>query len=83
MKGDTRYKYIAVFDRERRSLEVLPKAVSKKSILAQVSGIYNGIVVELESEKIALTGPVGPAWRTAKVMITDLLELLKHLEYRS
>jgi len=45
-----------------------------------VSGIYNGIVIELEGEKIALTGPVGPAWRTAKVMVTDLLELLRHLE---
>lgn|GEM_PF-307432 len=80
LEKNARYRYIAVFDREEGRLEVAPKAVSKDDLLAQVSGIYNGIVIELEGEKIALTGPVGPAWRTAKVMVTDLLELLRHLE---
>ncbi len=55
---------------------VEPRWLPKNHPLAGVSGIYNGILYRLENERIYLEGPVGPAWRTARVMVTDLLEYM-------
>jgi len=73
-----RYKYVAELILPEKSASVFPMKLDAQDPLSSVHGNYNGIVVELEEgERIFLSGPAGPAWRTAKVMITDLLEYLR------
>ena len=69
-----RVKYLALADLERGELSVKPVRLPATSFLASISGIYNAIEVELENEVIRLSGPAGPAWRTARVMLTDAIE---------
>jgi homoserine dehydrogenase len=70
-------KYLAVADMISGDFRVEPSEVPVSSPLASVSGEYNAIEFHLERETITLMGPAGPAWRTARVMITDALELLE------
>ncbi len=70
-------RYIAYAEPKRKVYKVEPRWLPETSPLAGVTGIYNGILARLEGEQVLLTGPVGPAWRTAKVMITDLLDYLE------
>lgn len=72
-----RYKYIAEFNFENGKAIVSPQVLTLDDPLSKIRGNYNGILVELEGkEKIYLEGPAGPAWRTARVMLTDLMEFL-------
>jgi homoserine dehydrogenase len=71
-------KYIAHADMLKRELRVSPEIISASDFLATVSGNYNCLTIELEGDKITLIGPAGPAWRTANVMVTDLLYLASY-----
>ncbi|MGB9725069.1 MAG: homoserine dehydrogenase [Fervidicoccaceae archaeon] len=77
LKSGKRYKYIAELDFESGKATVSPQLLSLENPLSNIRGNYNGILIELEEkEKIYLEGPAGPAWRTARVMLTDLYEYL-------
>ncbi|MET1100897.1 MAG: hypothetical protein ABWW69_00230, partial [Pyrodictiaceae archaeon] len=69
-------KYLVVADMVSENFRVEPSEVPVSSPLASASGEYNVVEFHLERETITLMGPAGSAWRTAKVMITDALELL-------
>ena len=77
LKEGKRYKYIASYSFDGGNPTVSPQLIQNGNPLYDVRGNYNGILFELEgSEHIYLEGPAGPAWRTARVMITDLIEML-------
>jgi homoserine dehydrogenase len=69
-------KYIANADIRRRELRVSPEILGPGDPLAHVTKNYNGLAIDLEEDRITLIGPAGPAWRTANVMITDLIEYI-------
>lgn len=71
-----RYKYVAEADLRSGELVVHPVKLSGSSRLAQVSGMNNIVEFIVEDSAIIIEGPAGPAWRTAKVMITDALEYI-------
>ena len=75
-----RVKYVAYADFTKGVLRVEPQIVDSRDPLASAVGEENVIVFQLESTSIVLRGPAGPAWRTAKVMVTDLLEYSERLE---
>ena len=70
-------RYLAIAEPGEGVYAVKPAWLPREDPLAGVEGIYNGIVFEVEGERITLTGPVGPAWRTARVMATDLIEYME------
>jgi len=69
-------KYIANADIRRRELRVSPEILGPGDPLAHVTKNYNGLAIDLEEDRVTLIGPAGPAWRTANVMITDLIEYI-------
>ncbi len=72
-----RMKYVAEIDFRRRKASVKPKVLDSSDPLFSVSGILNGLLIELEDDqRVFISGPAGPAWRTARVMITDFMEFL-------
>ncbi len=73
-KEGKRVKYIATFDVTGEKAFVRPEVLDAKDVLAKTISTHNTIKVLLEDTEIVLSGPVGPAWRTAKVMVTDFLE---------
>ena len=74
MKG-LRVKYVAEADFKTKRLRVSPVMVQPDDPLYGTSGIQNVLDVSLEDDqRIVIVGPAGPAWRTAKVMITDYFE---------
>ncbi len=75
-----RVKYVAYADLTQGTLRVEPRVVDSGDPLASAVGEDNVIVFQLESTSIVLKGPAGPAWRTAKVMVTDLIEYAERLE---
>ncbi len=74
-----RIKYIAEALIEEKKYMIRPAKIRINDRLATVSGHINIVEFSLENEKITIEGPAGPAWRTAKVMITDALEYLEKL----
>ena len=72
---DMRIRYVAHADLKRGEYRVEPLEIPENDPLAKTHGIYNTIKYHLEGETITLSGPVGPAWRTAKVMISDALQI--------
>lgn len=75
-----RVKYVAVLDAEEKTASVRPSILPQTDPLARSSGVTNVVDVELEDEHVTLTGPAGPAWRTARTMLTDYLEYLDERE---
>jgi len=76
-----RAKYIAEAHPAEKELKVYPTLLEADNPLARTESNENTIIFSLEEEgEVLLSGPVGPAWRTAKTMITDLIE---YLEWRS
>ncbi len=67
-------RYVAVYTRGGE-VRVKPLPLPRHSPLAGVSGTYNAVVLRLEGEEVTLSGPAGPAWRTARVMIGDALDI--------
>jgi len=78
---EARYKYVAELDAKKGKAFVRPKAYPAGSPLAKVSGSRNCVVARVEGEELVLEGPAGPAWRTAKVMLTDFFEYLRLRSY--
>ncbi|MGC8567365.1 MAG: hypothetical protein ACP5I6_04330 [Caldisphaera sp.] len=77
-KEGKRVKYIASYN--GKEMFVKPEVVDKNSVLGMVNGNYNSIVFSVEGESITLSGPAGPSNRTARSMITDLLEFLERFD---
>ncbi len=77
LRGGKRVKHVAIADYERKEYVVKPVVLDTGDPLAQAEGEGNVAVFELEGSRIVLSGPAGPAWRTARVMITDALEYLE------
>jgi len=73
-----RVKYVATADLREGTLRVAPERVPMDSPLARAEGEDNVIVFELEGTRVLLHGPAGPAWRTARVLMTDLLDYESH-----
>jgi len=79
-----RIRYLGVADLERRRYYVGPEKLPLNSPLASLTGMFSGAEFIVEGERMVIIGPAGPAWRTAKVMITDTMEYLWWLRlYRS
>ena len=76
VRSGRRVKYIAIADMERKIFSVSPEILEPGDPLSDISGNYNGLSIDIEGERILLTGPAGPAWRTAGVMFTDLITYL-------
>ncbi|RLG81021.1 MAG: hypothetical protein DRO40_10315, partial [Thermoprotei archaeon] len=70
-------KYIAEAILDKKKYSVHPVKISQNDRLSAAIGHINVVEFHLENEKIVIEGPAGPAWRTAKVMITDALEYLE------
>ncbi len=73
-----RVKYIAEAIIGDKKYVVKPLKISLTSRLAGASGHINAVEFWLENEKVVIEGPAGPAWRTAKVMVTDALEYIEN-----
>lgn len=74
LRKGRRVKYVASADFERRVYSVRPEVVDQTDPLAGAEGEDNVLLFSLEDSTIVLKGPAGPAWRTARVMVTDLLD---------
>ena len=72
-----RVKQVAEADYARGTYRVAPALLEAGDPLAVAEGEGNVIVFELEGSRVVLSGPAGPAWRTARVMVTDLAECLE------
>ena len=83
IKQGYRVKYVAVFDASEKRASVRPVILPQTDPLARSSGVINVVDVEVENEHVTLTGPAGPAWRTARTMITDYLEYIGERNPRS
>ncbi len=71
-------KYVAEADYRKGRLRVYPETLQATDPLARAEGEDNVIIFRVEDSEIELKGPAGPAWRTARVMITDLADFVYH-----
>ena len=83
LREGRRVKYVASIDVESEVFKVEPRILSADSPLARAEGEDNVVVFDLENTSIVVRGPAGPAWRTARVMITDLMEYIEFLDRAS
>ncbi len=74
-----RVKYVAEADYEKGTMVVEPRILDPGDPLAQAEGEENVIVFDVEDRSILLRGPAGPAWRTARVLLTDLEDYLWYM----
>ncbi len=81
-KEGYRIKYLGVADLEKKRYYVGPEKLPLDSSLASLTGMLSGAEFIVEGECMVIIGPAGPAWRTAKVMITDTIEYLGWLRLR-
>ena len=72
-----RVKYIAEAIIGDKKYVVKPLKIPLTSRLAGANGHINIVEFWLENERVVIEGPAGPAWRTAKVMVTDALEYIE------
>ncbi|MEB3779136.1 MAG: hypothetical protein GSR85_02740 [Desulfurococcales archaeon] len=77
MNKGLKIKYIAHADLKKEEYRVEPIELPENDPLARTHGIYNTIRYTLEGETVTLSGPVGPAWRTARVMLSEALLIAK------
>ncbi len=75
-----RVRYLGVADLEKGTYYVGPEKLPLNHPLAVLEGMYSGAELIIEGERMLVIGPAGPAWRTAKVMITDTIEYLRWLK---
>lgn len=68
-------RYVATYSRDE-GVSVRPVRLPAGSPLAGVRGTDNAVVFRLEGGEVLVAGPAGPAWRTARVMIGDALDIL-------
>ena len=73
-----RVRYVAEALIDREVFRVAPLKVCGNSQLLRTPSTHNCIEIYVEGgEVITLSGPAGPAWRTAKVMISDMVEYIE------
>ncbi len=72
-------KYVAEADYERGTMIVEPRILDSGDPLAQAEGEENVIIFDVEDRSVLLKGPAGPAWRTARVLLTDLEDYLWYM----
>ncbi len=70
-----RVKYVALAEPSSGVYRVAPAELPSGSPLASVDREYNAVELTVEGATVALTGPTGPAWRTARVLVGEALEL--------
>lgn len=75
-----RYKYLAEADLVNKKYTVYPALIPINDRIANIHETYNIVELSLENEKIFVEGPAGPAWRTARVMLADLLDYIAFRE---
>ncbi len=80
MKRGLRVRYVAE-TRPAGRPRVYPAVLGEDDPLYRVVGMRNAISAIVEEEQITVEGPAGPAWRTAKTMITDLIDYLYSVCY--
>ncbi|MEM4907537.1 MAG: hypothetical protein QW301_01685, partial [Desulfurococcaceae archaeon] len=78
LENNQRYRYIAEADYIERKFIVRPVKIDKNDPLTNASPLHNVVEFILENDKIVIQGPAGPAWRTAKVMISELLDYIEY-----
>jgi homoserine dehydrogenase len=79
LRAGKRVRYVAKADFTSHEYRVTPASYPSNSPLGRVGGNYNLLEFDVEGEGIVVYGPVGPAWRTAEVMLTDTLDIVKGL----
>lgn len=67
-------RYVATY-RRGEGVAVEPRPIKEGEALARVGGTLNAVVFRLEGSEVEVSGPAGPAWRTARVMIGDALDI--------
>ncbi len=80
VKRGLRVRYVAE-TRPAGKPRVYPAILGEDDPLYRVVGMRNAVSAVVEGEKITVEGPAGPAWRTAKTMITDLIDYLYSTRY--
>ncbi|MGC8949177.1 MAG: homoserine dehydrogenase [Thermoprotei archaeon] len=78
-KKGTPVKHVASADLEKGTLYVRPEILDPNDPLGNVSGNYNSLVINVDNGQIILKGFAGPAWVTARTMLTDFLEYLENV----
>jgi homoserine dehydrogenase len=76
IKESLRLKQVAGYDSANKEVFVKPIFVPLISPLAFTEGAYNTVEFKVEDDSIIIHGPAGPAWRTANVLLADVLEVL-------
>lgn len=79
IKEGLRLKQVAGYDAKDKEVFVKPIFVPLISPLAFTEGGYNIVEFNVENESIIIHGPAGPSWRTANVLLSDLLELISEI----
>ncbi len=77
LKAGKRVKYVARADFTSHEYHVAPETFPADSPIGRIEGNYNLLEFGVEGEEIVIYGPVGPAWRTAEVMLTDTLDVVR------
>lgn len=77
-KKGTPIKHVASANLEKGVLSVTPEVLDINDPLSNVSGNYNSLVIKVDNGEIILKGFAGPAWITARAMLTDFLEYLDY-----
>jgi len=75
-----RVKQVAFADYTRGVYKVAPLKVKAGTPLGRAEGEGNAAVFHLEGSPVSIEGPAGPAWRTARVLVTDAYDYLEWLE---
>jgi len=71
-------RMVAEADYARGRYRVYPDALAPGDPLYASDPGEAAIVFEVEDSQVTLRGPAGPAWRTARVMLTDLADYVAH-----
>ncbi len=67
-------RYVAHY-RRGEGVYVKPMPLPRSDPLARLPGKHNAVIFSLEGDEVSVAGPAGPAWRTARVMIGDALDI--------
>nr|MEB3860211.1 hypothetical protein [Desulfurococcales archaeon] len=70
-----RLAYVAEADLARGDYRVHPVLLDMSDPLSRARGARNCVVFEVEGDRVVVEGPAGPAWRTARVMVSDAIEI--------
>lgn len=78
LRNKYRYKYLAEADFINKKYIVQPVLIPINEYIANIPDTHNIVEIYLENDKVVVEGPAGPAWRTARVMVTDLFDYYEY-----